>query len=239
MTLSVENTAIVIDSTADFPEAPRRFANWRMVPLYVRFGDESRKDYVEMTAHWFTGAGEPAVFSEANDWIGSPGFRIRNSASYASAVYSGVFCLLGLRGARDWRRREAIQLQELQDHHIFPQAYLKRRGPNLDLVSRVIGPQRPVRHGIQQRGNREAKGHVLFQESDQFIVQIGLAVGDHVHHLKLGFARAIIPVFFNQELLFEAEHITFPKPGKVGLWTKADRVTYFDDFTVVPKEAQR
>ena len=48
MTLSVENTAIVIDSTADFPEAPRRFANWRMVPLYVRFGDESRKDYVEM-----------------------------------------------------------------------------------------------------------------------------------------------------------------------------------------------
>ena len=48
MTLSVENTAIVIDSTADFPEAPKRFANWRMVPLYVRFGDESRKDYVEM-----------------------------------------------------------------------------------------------------------------------------------------------------------------------------------------------
>ena len=48
MTLSVENTAIVIDSTADFPEAPQRFANWRTVPLYVRFGDESRKDYVEM-----------------------------------------------------------------------------------------------------------------------------------------------------------------------------------------------
>jgi len=48
LTLGVENTAIVIDSTADFPEAPQRFANWRMVPLYVRFGDESRKDYVEM-----------------------------------------------------------------------------------------------------------------------------------------------------------------------------------------------
>lgn len=48
MTLTAENTAIVIDSTADFPEAPTRFANWRMVSLYVRFGDESRKDYVEM-----------------------------------------------------------------------------------------------------------------------------------------------------------------------------------------------
>jgi len=48
LTLSVENTAIVIDSTADFPEAPKRFANWRMVPLYVRFGAESFRDYVEL-----------------------------------------------------------------------------------------------------------------------------------------------------------------------------------------------
>jgi DegV family protein with EDD domain len=46
--LTTTNTAIVIDSTADFPEAHERFANWRMVPLYVRFGDESRRDYVEM-----------------------------------------------------------------------------------------------------------------------------------------------------------------------------------------------
>jgi hypothetical protein len=91
---------------------------------------KSRKDYAEMTAHWFDGAPEPAVLAEARDWIGAPGYRIRGSASYASAVYSGVFCLLALRGARDWRRREAIQLQELQDHHIFPQAYLKRHGLN-------------------------------------------------------------------------------------------------------------
>ena len=48
MTLTVENTAIVLDSTADFPEAHDRFENWRMVPLYVRFGDESRRDYVEI-----------------------------------------------------------------------------------------------------------------------------------------------------------------------------------------------
>ena len=46
MKLTQANTAIVLDSTADFPEAHERFANWRMVPLYVRFGDESRRDYV-------------------------------------------------------------------------------------------------------------------------------------------------------------------------------------------------
>jgi DegV family protein with EDD domain len=46
--LDAGNTAIVLDSTADFPEAPQRFSNWRIVPLYVRFGDESFRDYVEL-----------------------------------------------------------------------------------------------------------------------------------------------------------------------------------------------
>jgi DegV family protein with EDD domain len=46
--LTAENTAIVLDSTADFPEAPKRFPNWRVVPLYVLFGDESYRDYVEL-----------------------------------------------------------------------------------------------------------------------------------------------------------------------------------------------
>ena len=48
MELSAQNTAIVLDSTADFPEAPQRFPNWRVVPLYVLFGDESYRDYVEL-----------------------------------------------------------------------------------------------------------------------------------------------------------------------------------------------
>jgi DegV family protein with EDD domain len=46
--LTTANTAIVVDSTADFPEAPRRYLNWRIVPLYVRFGTESFRDYVEL-----------------------------------------------------------------------------------------------------------------------------------------------------------------------------------------------
>jgi len=46
--LTPANTAIVVDSTADFPEAPERYANWRIVPLYVRFGTESFRDYVEL-----------------------------------------------------------------------------------------------------------------------------------------------------------------------------------------------
>ena len=48
MNLTTANTAIVVDSTADFPEAQQRYPNWRIVPLYVRFGTESLRDYVEL-----------------------------------------------------------------------------------------------------------------------------------------------------------------------------------------------
>jgi DegV family protein with EDD domain len=51
--LTAENTAIVVDSTADFPDAQERFANWRVVPLYVRFGDEGFRDYVELSPEAF------------------------------------------------------------------------------------------------------------------------------------------------------------------------------------------
>jgi len=46
--LTAENTAIVLDSTADFPDGPSRFPSWRIVPLYVRFGAESYRDYVDI-----------------------------------------------------------------------------------------------------------------------------------------------------------------------------------------------
>ncbi len=48
MTLTTENTAIVLDSTSDYPDAAARFPNMRFVPLYVRFGDDSYRDYVEL-----------------------------------------------------------------------------------------------------------------------------------------------------------------------------------------------
>ena len=48
MTLTTDNTAIVLDSTADFPEAPERFSNWRVVPLYVNLEGESRRDGVDL-----------------------------------------------------------------------------------------------------------------------------------------------------------------------------------------------
>ena len=53
MNLTSANTAIVLDSTADFPDAQIRFPNMRVVPLYVRFGEESFRDYVELAPRDF------------------------------------------------------------------------------------------------------------------------------------------------------------------------------------------
>jgi DegV family protein with EDD domain len=51
--LSSENTAIVLDSTADLPDPSARHSNWRMVPLYVQFGDETFRDYLDLDPNQF------------------------------------------------------------------------------------------------------------------------------------------------------------------------------------------
>lgn len=89
---------------------------------------KSRRDYIEMVRWWTTNGPEPSVFGEARAVIGASGYSIAGSASNASAVYSGVFCLLAISDARDWAQGEAITLQQLEDHHIFPQGYLKTAG---------------------------------------------------------------------------------------------------------------
>ena len=43
-------------------------------------------------------------------------------------------------------------------------------------------------------------------------------------------------VHWNGEKVIDARDRTFPGAGKVGLWTKADSVTAFDDFSVTPAE---
>jgi DegV family protein with EDD domain len=51
--LSTDNTAVVVDSTADLPDARERHPNWRTVYLYVRFGDEVFREYADLAAEDF------------------------------------------------------------------------------------------------------------------------------------------------------------------------------------------
>ena len=51
------------------------------------------------------------------------------------------------------------------------------------------------------------------------------------HILRVDFAGNQFHVFLNGKPALQWEDNTFPDAGKVGLWTKADSVTLFDDFT--------
>jgi DegV family protein with EDD domain len=66
--LSAENTAVVLDSTADCPDAQARHPNWRFVPLYLRFGDETFREYVDISPEEFyrrlRGSPEPPKSSQ-------------------------------------------------------------------------------------------------------------------------------------------------------------------------------
>jgi hypothetical protein len=51
------------------------------------------------------------------------------------------------------------------------------------------------------------------------------------HTLRVDFKASRFTVSFNGKQLFEVEDSTFTDAGKVGLWTKADSVTLFDEVT--------
>jgi Domain of Unknown Function (DUF1080) len=50
------------------------------------------------------------------------------------------------------------------------------------------------------------------------------------HGLRIDFSGNRFRVLYNGKQLFEVEDSTFSSPGKVGLWTKADSVTLFDEI---------
>jgi hypothetical protein len=53
--------------------------------------------------------------------------------------------------------------------------------------------------------------------------------------LRVVATGSLFEVFLNGQKLYEVEDGTFPDAGKIGLWTKADSITHFDDLRVAPK----
>jgi hypothetical protein len=48
--------------------------------------------------------------------------------------------------------------------------------------------------------------------------------------LRVEFRGSLFAVFFNGKKLLEVQDETFKDAGAIGVWTKADSVTMFDDF---------
>ena len=54
------------------------------------------------------------------------------------------------------------------------------------------------------------------------------------HTVGIRFAGKHMTVLFNQRPVIELDDSTYSEAGAVGLWTKEDSVTLFDDFSVTP-----
>lgn len=61
-------------------------------------------------------------------------------------------------------------------------------------------------------------------------------MGNTWHMLKLIVKGDLFTVYLDDKELFKVQDNTFPNAGKVGFWTKADAVTYFDDFEIKESE---
>ena len=57
-------------------------------------------------------------------------------------------------------------------------------------------------------------------------------LGSGWNTLRLTVRDDIFTVYLNGKQLFKVKDNSISNPGKIGLWTKADAVTYFDDFKV-------
>jgi len=57
-------------------------------------------------------------------------------------------------------------------------------------------------------------------------------LGDSWHIMKLTVKDDLFTIYLDGMELFKVQDSTFPLAGKIGLWTKADAVSYFDDYVI-------
>ena len=54
---------------------------------------------------------------------------LKGETKRSSAIYKGVMCLIALKGALDFRSGEPPEFNKLNDHHIFPKKFIKKKMP--------------------------------------------------------------------------------------------------------------
>ena len=151
MNLTSQNTAVVLDSTSDWPEAAERFPNMRVVPLYVRFGDEMFRDHVDLSPHDFyerlrhatelptTSQPTPQDFSDAYEQLAA---YERIYVLTVSAKLSGTFQSASLAADEDGDRVRVVDTETASMAMAMLALAIQRRleeGTTDDEVDALIG----------------------------------------------------------------------------------------------------
>jgi hypothetical protein len=76
--------------------------------------------------------------------------------------------------------------------------------------------------------------HVVKGNRHQFAGWNGTVSKDHWHSLRADTKGDHFEIYWDDKKVIDAHDGTFSDAGKVGVWTKADSVTCFDDLTAAP-----
>lgn len=85
------------------------------------------RDYQDMLEAFTDPDTQPEAIADARRAIvESESFSLRDIAR-VNAIYRGIMCLIAIRGAKDFQADDAIEFHTLDDHHVFPRAYLRKQ----------------------------------------------------------------------------------------------------------------
>ena len=120
-------------------DAQRKIRHWYWASVFLnRYSGSvestSARDYLDVRAWFNDESAKPALITEFHERFRS--IDLQRETRSGTSVYSGIFNLLVLGGARDWRTGNIPQHNELDDHHIVPKAWGKKKnlGTRIDSI---------------------------------------------------------------------------------------------------------
>jgi hypothetical protein len=104
----------------------------------------------------------------------------------------------------------------------------------------VVWRYRDANNYYLVRANALTKNVAIYKVENGHVSQVTALVPHDIPSnawsiLKVSVRGNRFQVYVNHHRILQAQDNTFRDAGKVGLWTVADSVTYFDDFRVYPK----
>jgi hypothetical protein len=109
-----------------------------------------------------------------------------------------------------------------------------------DQAGGVVWRYRDPNNYYLARANAVSKNVAIYKVTNGERLAIATAVPHDIESnawniLKVSVRGSRFQVYVNHRRILQADDKTFSGPGRLGLWTVADSVTYFDDFRVYPK----
>jgi hypothetical protein len=113
-------------------DAQRKVRHWYWASVFTtRYSGSVEstiaRDYLDVKAWFENDDVEPPVIDEFRSRFRS--LELRREVRRGSSVYNAIFNLLVLKGARDWMTGTVPVANDLDDHHIVPQAWGKEHNP--------------------------------------------------------------------------------------------------------------